>query len=276
MGTFDAKSYFIKITLQQLQEDFQKSRLPYSFKNFPDVPVDADAPPLNFGRADRIAAVDTGVRRPRVLSGHAPKRVLDDPGRVVADAEFEVEHPPGVRADKIRVSRGGGVPALVLDKAVVRAQIHRHRLAAMRAFRNQLGRDFHILLPLHHLSNRLLVVKSFLTAGLGALEQPVVALSVEKPRFVESRFLKTVVDVGRDDEVILIFYHIEQHAVNRLRRVGVAVDEDVSRPVRPKFFGSFVRIKPARVHIRKAVFSGKIGEIFIEPFARIGKAGRGG
>lgn len=78
------------------------------------------------------------------------------------------------------------MPALVFHKFIIAAQVHGQRFAAVGADGEQLGRDFHILLPLYHLPNDRFVIKSFLTARLTALEQTVIALCVEQPLFVKA------------------------------------------------------------------------------------------
>ena len=50
------------------------------------------------------------------------------------------------------------------------------------------------------------IIIRFVVAGNGALEQPVIALRVEQTVFVTARLLETVVDICRNDEIILVFY----------------------------------------------------------------------
>ena len=74
--------------------------------------------------------------------------------------------------------------------------------------REQLSRDFHILLPPDHFTNRGFVLKGFLTARRTALEQTIIALRVKQPFFVKARLLKAVVNVGCDNEIILVLYQL--------------------------------------------------------------------
>jgi len=97
------------------------------------------------------------------------------------------------------------MPALVFYKSIITSQVHVHRLATDGTSRDEVGRDSHILLCFHHFFDNFFVIVGLPVAGLGALEKTIVALSVEKPLFVEARLLEAVVDVGRKDEVVFIF-----------------------------------------------------------------------
>ena len=50
-----------------------------------------------------------------------------------------------------------------------------------------------------------------------ALEQPVISLRVEQPFLIKSRFLETVVYIGRQDEIIFILYKCKQFVIYRFR-----------------------------------------------------------
>ena len=93
--------------------------------------------------------------------------------------------------------------------------------------RKKLGRDFHILLPCDHFTNHSFVIKGFLTARFATLEQTIIALRVEQPLFVKTRLLKAVVNVGCDNEIILVLHQLQKVIVDRLRRVLIAVDVDI-------------------------------------------------
>ena len=196
-------------------------------------------------------------------------------------------------AQKFAVPLGGGVPAGILYKAVITAQVHREQLAAVRAVGDKLGRDIgfqdgilrhgqltirceDIPLCFYHLPDECLIVESLLTAWFTALEQAVIALRVEQPLFIEPCFLEAVVHIGGDYKVILILHQPEQRVVYRLRGVLIAVDINVPAPVRPVFLHGGVGVEPAGIHIRKAVFAGKIGEICSESFPGVGEPGGGG
>ena len=63
------------------------------------------------------------------------------------------------------------------------------------------------------------VIKGFLTARLAALEQTVITLRIEQPLFVKSGFLKAVVHVRGDDEIVLVRHQLQKVVVDRLGRI---------------------------------------------------------
>ena len=123
------------------------------------------------------------------------------------------------------------MPSLVLDKLIVSPQIHRHGLAAMWANGQKLGRNSHILLPRDHFADQRLIIKGFFAARFTALEQTVVALRIEQPLFVESRFLKAVIHIGCDNEVIFVCHRLQKVLVDRLWGIRIAVNINVPTPI---------------------------------------------
>ena len=94
--------------------------LRHSVDDASDVLVNADRSVGNFIGTERITAVDTGVGGAGIFRSHLPKGVLDDDGRVVADAEFEKQYLLSLsRAQEVCIPPRRRVPALVLDKPVV-------------------------------------------------------------------------------------------------------------------------------------------------------------
>ena len=78
------------------------------------------------------------------MIGHPPEGVLDDDRRVAAHAQLQKKDVlPLVAAEERLVTAGGGMPAAILHKGVVRPQVHGHGRAADRAVRDQPGRDRH-------------------------------------------------------------------------------------------------------------------------------------
>ena len=76
------------------------------FYHFSDISVDADRAIGDLFERDRLAVVDAGEGRVRVLRRHIPERNLDDTGRVVTDAEFKlVSDPEGVSKFDVIVER---------------------------------------------------------------------------------------------------------------------------------------------------------------------------
>src|SRR5699024_2655829 len=93
-------------------------------------------------RAEGFVKVQAGIGRVWILRGHTPKIVFYNRWRAAADPELEKEDVlPLMPAHKVVIPARGGVPAFVLDKAVVGAQGHRHRPAADRAAGDKRGRD---------------------------------------------------------------------------------------------------------------------------------------
>ena len=131
-------------------------------------------------------------------------------------------------------------------------------------------------LRFHHLPDECLIIESLRTARLTALEQTVIALRVEQPLFVEPCFLEAVVHIGGQDKIIFVLHQCKQVIVNRFWGILIAVEPNIPAPVRPVFLHGGVRVKAVGVHIRKAVFAGKIGEICSESFPGVGEPGGGG
>lgn len=83
--------------------------------------------------------IDAGIDRVGVLRRHVPERVFYNDRRVVTHAQFHEEDTLSAAcAQEILIPRRRAMPALVLDKAVVTAQIQRQRPAAVRAGRDKL------------------------------------------------------------------------------------------------------------------------------------------
>ena len=139
-------------------------------------------------------------------------------------------------ADKRRIALRGVMPAFILDKCVVRAQIHGHRRAADGTAGNQFRRNFTFRLFIKHPSNRRVVGVRFLMAGEGTLPEPVVALCVKKPHLIKARFLKAVIHICRDHKIVRILHQPQKLPIHRLWRVHIAVDPNVAAPVCPVFF----------------------------------------
>jgi len=146
----------------------------------------------------------------------------------------------------------------------------------MRANRQKLRGNLHLLLAFHHFADQCFVIKGLLTAWYAALKQSVVALCIEQPLFVKSRFLKAMVYVGRDDEVVFIRHQLQQILINRPWRAQIAADVNVPAPIGPMLLRGRKGIKTAGVHIPEIVFFREIGKVLLEPFAGVDKPGGGG
>ena len=145
----------------------------------------------------------------------------------------------------------------------------------MRTARDKFRRNFHVFLLCDHLSDYRFIVPCLLTTRFTALKQSVVALRVKQPLFIKARLLKAVINIRRDNKIVLVLHKTKQFFIDRLRRVRIAVDEDIPTPICPVFLRCCIRIKSARIHIVKAVFRLKISKIFMKPLAVVGKSRRG-
>ena len=132
----------------------------------------------------------------------------------------------------------------------------------------------HISLRRDHAFGDFLVIERLRTARLTALEQAVIALRVKQPLLIKACFLKAVIHVGRDHEIVLVSHQLQKVVIDRLRCIHIAVDVDVPAPIRPEFFLCGERIEAAAVHIPHAVLCRKIGKVFFKPFAGVGEARR--
>ena len=248
-----------------------------ALQNLSDICMDADGLPLNFLRANRLTLVDADIGGVRVLGCHLPEGVLDDDRCIVPNAQFQKEDFPACTGtEKILIPLCCSAPALVLYKFIIAAQVHGQRLAAVGTDGEQLGRDFHILLPLDHFTNDRFVIKSFLTARLTALEQTVIALRVEQAALVKSRFLKTVVNIRGDNKIVLIGNQLQKVLIDRFGGIPIAVAIDISAPIRPEFFLRGERIKAAGIHILDTVLCRKVGKVFFEPLVGVNESSRDG
>ena len=163
--------------------------------------------------------VQAGVCRLRVFRGETPEGVLDDARRVGPHAQLQVQCLPAlVAAEEILVTAAGPVPALVLDKGLVTAEVHRHGPPALGAAGDQLGGDAHVVLLRHHPLDGFIIVIRLLMAGLAALPQAVIPLGVKDPFFVEPHPLKLVVYVGGQHKVVSPLHQRQQGLIHRQGR----------------------------------------------------------
>ena len=128
----------------------------------------------------------------------------------------------------------------------------------------------------NHFPNGFLIVVGLLVTRFHTLEQTVVALGVEQSLFVEASFLELVIDIGGDNEIVLVQHEFQEVVVNGFRGRHIAVVVDMSAPIGPMFFLCRELMEPRCVHIGEAIFLDKIGKILLEAFAIIVEACRGG
>ena len=159
------------------------------------------------------------------VGGHFYKRIFYYSGGVVTYSKFEKQDffVP-VFAEKLSVSFICRVPARVFRKTVVAAEICRQRFSADGTSRYEFFGDFHIFLLRNHSFYRIFVFVCPLPARLGTLEKPVVALNIKKPFFVKARFLKAMVDVCCDNEMVFVLYKRQKRGENfGFRDIFIAV-----------------------------------------------------
>ncbi len=73
-------------------------------------------------------------------------------------------------------------------------------------------------------------------AGLGALPQAIVSLSIEQPLFVKPCPLELVIHIGGQYKIVLILYQCQQFLIDRNWCIYIAVIENMTAPPRPIFF----------------------------------------
>ena len=244
--------------------------------NLCNISVDTNGAVPDFFGAEGFAVVDAGIDRLQVFEGSVPEGIFDDPRGVHAHTQFEEEDLPGVCLQVGSVTVRRPVPALILHEGFVGPQVCRHRFPAARTFRDEFGGDPHIFLFVPHLPDNGFIVIGLWVAGDAALEQAVVALGVKQAVLVKAGFLKTVIHIGGEHKIILVFHQGQQILIDRFRRVHIAIDHDVSCPECPHLFRCFVGVKTAGIHISKAIFFAEVGEIFLEAFPAVGEPGGGG
>ena len=199
-----------------------------ALQNLPNICIDADGLQLNFLWANCLPLVDADVGGVWVLGCHLPERVFDDNGRIVPNAQFQKEDfLPCAGPEKVFIPFRCSVPAFVLHEGIIAAQVQGQRLPAVGTGRKKLGRYFHILLPLDHLPNDLLIIKGLLTARLTALEQTIIALRVEQALFIKASFLKAVVNIRGDDKIIFVLYQLQKINTAYKKRIVCAFIDDI-------------------------------------------------
>lgn len=246
-------------------------------QHFTDVGVKQDGLVFEPAYGEGLAQVEAGVGGFGILGGQAEERHLDNAGCVAPDAQFQKQDAAvSVPLQKILISPGGGVPALVLNESVVTAQIHGHWPAAFRAAGDQFGGNTHVRLLRDHPADSGLVVIGGLMAGLAALPEAVIALGVEQPRLIKPGQLKLMVHVGGQNEVIPVPDQRQQVHIRLAGRQIVAVIIDMPAPPGPVFLQRGKGIESAGIYIGNAVILMEVGEVFQKSLAAVGQTGGGG
>lgn len=224
--------------------------------------------------SDGLAQIDAGVGGLGILRRHTQERHFDDAGGIAADPKLQEQNASvPMPMQKILIPPRCGIPALILHKGFVTAQVRGLWPAALGAARDQLRRDTHIRLLRNHLSNSSFIIISGLMACLTALPETVIALGIEQPRLIKTSQLKLMIHIGGQDEVVLILDQIQQIRIGLAGRHIVAVVIDVSAPPGPVFLRGGKRIEPTGIHIRDTVLLMEVGEVFQKALAAIGQTG---
>ena len=74
-------------------------------------------------------------------------------------------------------------------------------------------------------------------------------LCVKQPFFIKTRFLKTVVHIGREYKIIFFGYEPVQRIVHGPWGIFITVDLEIPAPVRPVLFQSGISIKAAGIPV---------------------------
>lgn len=242
-----------------------------------DIGIEQNGLLFKTSRCDGLPQIDAGVSGLGILGRHAQKRYFDDAGGIAAHAELQKQNAAvPVPAQEVLVSMSCGIPARILYESIICAQVHGHGPAAPGTARDQLRGDPHIRLLGDHLSDGILVVIGFLTAGLAALPKAIVALGVKQPRLVKARQLELMVHIGGQDKVIPAPDQFQQIRIGLAGRHIVTVIVDVAAPPGPVFLQRGEGIESAGVNIPDAVLLVKVGEVFQKALAAVGQAGGGG
>lgn len=81
-----------------------------------------------------------------------------------------------------------------------------------------------------------------------------------------------MVNVCGDDKIVLVPHQLQKVIVDQFGGIHIAVDVDVSAPIRPMLFRRGKRIKATGVHIVEAVFFLEVRKVFLKAFAAVGEA----
>ena len=105
-----------------------------------DISIDADGFCSNFSGCIGFPQIDAGVESVFPGGGHAPEGIFDDARGVHSGAQVQEQYFGAlVPAQKVRIALRCAIPALVLYKGVVTAQVHGHGFAAQGAAGDQLS-----------------------------------------------------------------------------------------------------------------------------------------
>ena len=111
----------------------------------PDIRIDADRLSFDLPRASCLPEIYTCVDSLRIPCRHLPERILDNDRGVEADTKLEKEDfLPRAGTQKVFVSLGGPMPALILYKRIIATEVHTHRPPAARTTGHKMRRNGHL------------------------------------------------------------------------------------------------------------------------------------
>ncbi len=114
-------------------------------------------------------------------------------------------------------------------------------------------------------------------AAFFTLNHAIVSLCRKNSFRRKTGLIKLMVNIGRQNKIILFFYQLIKLEIQRQRRRQKTVHHAVFRPVPPPGFLTRKRIKACDIHIRHihlTVFINKFTEIFRKTFPGISQPGR--
>ena len=85
-----------------------------------------------------------------------------------------------------------------------RTEIHSKRFPTVGALGDKIGRDFHVFLRIHHTVDDFFVLVGVGAARCTALKQPIISLCIKKALLIKAGFLKLVVYIGCDNEIVFL------------------------------------------------------------------------
>lgn len=131
----------------------------------------------------------------------------NDRRRIEAHPQLQKRRPfPFCLRKKLSIAFRRPIPGRVLYEKGVLTHVHLHFSAADGTARHQPRGNTAVLLHLCHRPDGRLVVVQSIMAPLGALKQPVIPLRFKQTSFVEARFGKRAIYIGRQDEILFVLH----------------------------------------------------------------------
>lgn len=114
-----------------------------SLQRCSDIKVQTEALLFNLAGGVSLPLVNANILCLRVLLDLPPKGIFDNPRRVRSNTQFQIQNGNPLKpAGKLLIPPGCLIPAGILHKGIVTAEIHGHRRAADRTPRHKLFWNF--------------------------------------------------------------------------------------------------------------------------------------